>query len=55
VNRGGKEVVTTYDKFRVTQIIIDGGEIKALAIKNESRGKMVFTYDVRADKEKGKK
>lgn len=55
VNRGGKEVVTTYDKFRVTQIIIDGGEIKALAKKNESRGKMVFTYDVRADKEKGKK
>ena len=55
MNRGGKEVVTTYDKFRVTQIIIDGGEIKALAIKNESRGKMVFTYDVRTDKEKGKK
>lgn len=46
---------TTYDKFRVTQIIVINGEIKALAIKNDSQEKMVFTYDVRSDEEKGKK
>lgn len=46
---------TTYDKFRVTQIIVINGEIKALAIKNDSLGKMVFSYDVRSAEEKGKK
>ena len=45
----GKKKYTTYDKFRVTQIIIENGEIKALAIKNDSIGKMVFKYDVRGD------
>ena len=55
VNRGGKDAYTTYDKFRVTQIIINNGEIKALAIKNDSLGKMVFAYDARSDEEKGKK
>lgn len=39
---------TTYDKFRVTQIIVINGEIKALAIKNDSQDKMVFLYDVRS-------
>ena len=37
---------TTYDKFRVTQIIVINGEIKALAIKNDSQDKMVFSYDL---------
>lgn len=46
---------TTYDKFRVTQIIVINGEIKALAIKNDSQKKMVFSYDIRSDEEKGKK
>lgn len=46
---------TTYDKFRVAQIIVINGEIKALAIKNDSLGKMVFSYDVRSAEEKGKK
>lgn len=46
---------TTYDKFRVTQIIVINGEIKALAIKNDSQDKMVFSYDVRSADEKGKK
>lgn len=46
---------TTYDKFRVTQIIVINGEIKAIAIKNDSLGKMVFSYDVRSAEEKGKK
>ena len=45
----GKKKYTTYDKFRVTQIIIENGEIKALAIKNDSIGKMVFKYDARGD------
>lgn len=43
---------TTYDKFRVTQIIVEDGVIVALAIKNDSMGKMAFMYDAR---EKGKK
>ena len=45
--QNGKKKYTTYDKFRVTQIIIQNGEIKALAIKNDSLGKMAFTYDAR--------
>lgn len=45
-----KKVWTTYDKFRVTQIIITDGEIKALAIKNDSLGRMAFKYDIRTDK-----
>lgn len=47
VTQQGKKKYTTYDKFRVTQIIIQNGEIKALAIKNDSLGKMAFKYDVR--------
>lgn len=43
----GKKQMTTYDKFRVTQIIVENGEIKALAIKNDSLSKMAFTYDIR--------
>ena len=43
----GKKKYTTYDKFRVTQIVIEDGEIKALAIKNDSLGKMCFKYDCR--------
>ena len=49
VEQQGKKKYTTYDKVRVTQIIIENGEIKALAIKNDSIGKMVFMYDVRGD------
>lgn len=37
----------TFDKFRVTQIITEDGVIKAIAIKNDSTGKMAFTYDNR--------
>lgn len=48
--QNGKKAWTTYDKFRVTQIIVENGEIKALAIKNDSLKKMAFTYDIRADK-----
>lgn len=43
----GKKKYTTYDKFRVTQIVVEDGEIKALAIKNDSLGKMCFKYDCR--------
>ena len=46
----GKKQYTTYDKFRVTQIIIEDGEIKALAIKNDSIGKMAFSVDFREKK-----
>lgn len=46
----GKKIWTTYDKFRVTQIVVMDGEIKALAIKNDSLGRMVFKYDIREDK-----
>ncbi len=45
--QNGKSRYTTYDKFRVTQIIIEDGEIKALAIKNDSMNKMAFQTDKR--------
>lgn len=38
---------TTYDKFKVEQIIIKDGEIVALSIKNTSLKRRVFLYDVR--------
>lgn len=38
---------TTYDKFRVTQILYEGNVIAALAIRNDSVGKMAFVYDAR--------
>lgn len=38
---------STYDKFRVSQIIIEKGNIVAIAIKNDSLGKMVFCLDLR--------
>ena len=47
---GNKTGVTTYDNFSVTQIIIENGVIKALAIKNVSTGKMAFTVDNREKK-----
>lgn len=47
VEQQGKKKYVTYDKFLVTQIIIENGEIKALAIKNDSINKMVFQYDAR--------
>ena len=47
VEQQGKKKCVTYDKFRVTQIIVENGEIKALAIKNDSISKMVFQYDAR--------
>lgn len=49
--QGGKKKYTTYDKFRVTQIIIEDGEIKALAIKNDSLNKMAFKTDSRKNKD----
>ena len=49
-NTSGKKQYTTYDRFRVTQIIAEEGKIVALAIKNDSIGKMVFTYDIRVKK-----
>lgn len=46
----GKKSYTTYDKFEVTQIIIENRTIKALAIKNTSLGKMAYTVDMREKK-----
>lgn len=46
-----KPVFTTYDKFKVIQIIIENGEIVALAIKNTSLGRMAYMYDIRKNKE----
>ena len=43
--RNGKK--TTYDKFRVTQIIIKDKKIVCLAIKNYTLNKMVIQYDGR--------
>lgn len=44
-DKNGKK--STNDKFRVAQIIIDCKKIVALAIKNDSLGKMAFIYDIR--------
>lgn len=38
---------TTYDKFKVEQIIVENGEIVALSIRNTSINRRVFLYDVR--------
>lgn len=38
---------TTYDRFRVTQIVYEDNVIAALAIKNDSIHKMAFYYDAR--------
>lgn len=46
--RGGGK--TTYDKFEVTQITIEDGVIKAIAIKNISMNKMAFAIDMREKK-----
>lgn len=48
----GSGQYTTYDKFRVTQIIVEDGEIKALAIKNDSLNKIAFKFDSRKPKDK---
>lgn len=50
LGQNGKKSWTTYDKFRVAQIIVTDGEIKALAIKNDSLSQMAFKYDIRTDK-----
>lgn len=42
---------TTYDKFTVTQIVIENKTIVALAIKNSSLGKMAYLVDNRKKKE----
>ena len=47
----GQKKFTTFDKFRVTQILYDKGVIVTLAIKNESLGRLVYKYDVRPKKE----
>lgn len=46
-DRNGKEKWTTYDKFRVLQIIIDNKKIVALAIKNDSLGVTAYQKDFR--------
>lgn len=47
----GNDILTCYDKFRVTQILYDVNKnIIALAIKNDTRNKMCFTYDNRKNK-----
>ena len=38
---------STYDKFKVEQIIIKDGEIVALSIRNTSLERRVFFYDIR--------
>lgn len=43
----GKKKYTTYDKFRVIQIVVEDGEIKALAIRNESLNRTVCMFNVR--------
>lgn len=43
----GRKKYTTYDRFRVTQILYENNSIVALAIKNESLSKMAFVYDSR--------
>ena len=51
----GNDVLTCYDRFRVTQIVYDDNRnIIALAIKNDSRSRMCYTYDNRpkADKKR---
>lgn len=51
----GNDVLTCYDRFRVTQIVYDDNRnIIALAIKNDSRSQMCYTYDNRpkADKKR---
>lgn len=50
--KAGSGQYTTHDKFRVTQIIVEGGEIKALAIKNDTLDKMAFKFDNRKSKDK---
>lgn len=49
----GKKKYTTSDRFRVTQILYENGAIIALAVRNDSLGKMAFLYDAR--KKDGKK
>ena len=51
----GNDVLTCYDRFRVTQIVYDDNRnIIALSIKNDSRSQMCYTYDNRpkADKKR---
>ena len=43
----GEKKYATYDKFRVTQIVVEEGEIKAIAIKNDSLNRMVYQFDSR--------
>lgn len=45
----GKKKYTTNNKFRVTQIVVEDGEIKALSIRNDSLKKNVVLYDIRGN------
>lgn len=38
---------TTYDRFKVEQILYEGGAIVALSIRNESMKKRAFLFDIR--------
>lgn len=49
-NNGNKKQYTTYDNFRVTQIVVENGKIVALSIKNDSLNKLVSMYDIREKK-----
>lgn len=44
----GQTKKTTFDRFRVTQILYEDSRIVALAIKNDSLKKMAYQIDMRA-------
>lgn len=52
VDRNGKK--TTYDKFRVEQIVIEEKNIVALSVVNAASKKRVFLYDGRRKKDEKK-
>lgn len=43
----GKKKYTTYDKFRVSQMVVEDGEIKALNIINDTLKKRCYFFDGR--------
>lgn len=51
-NKNGR--FSTYDKFKVEQIIYEGGRIAALSIKNVSKKVRAFVFDERKEKKNGK-
>ena len=51
-NKNGR--FSTYDKFKVEQIIYEGGRIAALSVKNVSKKVRAFVFDERKEKKDGK-